>query len=66
MRTPLKHFLKYLFPLFLFLETSWAQNPGDMPLRQVIAQAQDLIGKGDFAGASPFLDELEIRFQDEK
>ncbi|OUU26675.1 MAG: hypothetical protein CBC04_04690 [Verrucomicrobia bacterium TMED44] len=25
-----------------------------------------MIGKGDFAGASPFLDELEVRFEDEK
>ena len=39
----------------------------DMPLRQVIELAQSMIGKGDFAGASPFLDELEeVRFEDEK
>ena len=37
------------------------QNPADMPLRQIIELAQSMIGKGDFAGASPFLDELEIR-----
>ena len=42
------------------------QNPADMPLRQIIELAQSMIGKGDFAGASPFLDELEIRFEDEK
>ena len=42
------------------------QNPADMPLRQVIELAQSMIGKGDFAGASPFLDELEVRFEDEK
>lgn len=42
------------------------QNPADMPLRQVIELAQDMIGKGDFAGASPMLDELEVRFEDEK
>jgi hypothetical protein len=37
-----------------------------MPLRQVIELAQNMIGKGDFAGASPFLDEFEVRFEDEK
>ena len=35
-------------------------------MRQVIELAQNMIGKGDFAGASPFLDELEVRFEDEK
>ena len=25
-----------------------------------------MIAKGDFAGASPYLDELEVRFEDEK
>lgn len=45
---------------------SFGQNPSDMPLRQVISEAQTMIGKGDFAGASPFLDELEVRFEDEK
>jgi tetratricopeptide (TPR) repeat protein len=44
----------------------WGQNPADMPLRQIIELAQTMIGKGDFAGASPFLDELEVRFEDEK
>ena len=66
MRIPFKHFLKYFLPLIFFIESVSAQNPGEMPLRQVISQAQDLIGQGDFAGASPYLDELEIRFQDEK
>ncbi|MBT3540270.1 MAG: hypothetical protein HN489_03960, partial [Opitutae bacterium] len=37
-----------------------------MPLRQVITEAQTLIGQGDFAGASPLLDELEGRFENEK
>lgn len=37
-----------------------------MPLRQVISEAQALIGQGDFAGASPLLDELEVRFEDEE
>jgi hypothetical protein len=37
-----------------------------MPLRQVITEAQSLIGQGDFAGASPLLDELEVRFEDEE
>ncbi|MDG1139299.1 MAG: hypothetical protein P8N49_07240 [Opitutales bacterium] len=45
---------------------AWGQDPGAMPLRQVISEAQTLVGQGDFAGASPYLDELEIRFQDEK
>ena len=33
---------------------------------EVISEAQALIGKGDFAGASPLLDELEVRFEDEE
>ncbi|MBT5380986.1 MAG: hypothetical protein HOL08_18200, partial [Opitutae bacterium] len=37
-----------------------------MPLRQVISSAQSKIGEGDFAGAAPYLDELEVRFEDEK
>ena len=37
-----------------------------MPIRQVISETQTLVGQGDFAGATPFLDELELRFQDEK
>ena len=57
--------------IFAFVSIAWifnlqGQNPADMPLRQVIELAQNMIGKGDFAGASPFLDELEIRFEDEK
>ena len=51
---------------FLAVTFVSAQNPADMPLRQVISEAQAMIGKGDFAGASPFLDELEVRFEDEK
>ena len=43
-----------------------AQNPADMPLRQVISEAQAKIAANDFAGASPYLDELEVRFEDEK
>ena len=43
-----------------------AQNPSDMPLRQVISEAQAKIAANDFAGASPYLDELEVRFEDEK
>ena len=55
--------------IFAFVSIAWifnlqGQNPADMPLRQVIELAQNMIGKGDFAGASPFLDELEIRFED--
>ncbi|MEC7800782.1 MAG: hypothetical protein VX609_05780 [Verrucomicrobiota bacterium] len=44
----------------------YGQNPGDMPLRQVIEETQKLIGEGNFAGASPYLDELQIRFEDDK
>ena len=54
-----------LYRLVLFFVASAcflrAQNPADMPLRQVIELAQEMIGKGDFAGASPMLDELEVR-----
>ena len=57
------HFSCRIFSLWKFLRS---QNPADMPLRQIIELAQDLIGKGDFAGASPMLDELEVRFEDEK
>ena len=52
--------------VFLQAFRIFGQTPDNMPLRQVISEAQKLIGEGDFAGASPFLDELEIRFQDEK
>ena len=59
-----------LYRLVLFFVVSAcfvrAQNPADMPLRQVIELAQEMIGKGDFAGASPMLDELEVRFEDKK
>lgn len=43
-----------------------AQKTEDMPLRQVISSAQSKIGEGDFAGAAPYLDELEARFEGEK
>ena len=55
-----------LLTIFCFCVSLKGQNPADMPLRQVIELAQNMIGKGDFAGASPFLDELEVRFEDEK
>ena len=58
--------LTCLLLFFVMSLSSWGQNPADMPLRQVIELAQNMIGKGDFAGASPFLDELEVRFEDEK
>ena len=45
---------------------AFCQSPADMPLRQVISEAQSMIGQGDFAGASPLLDELEVRFEDEQ
>ena len=50
----------------LFSVCAFSQSPADMPLRQVISEAQSLIGQGDFAGASPLLDELEVRFEDEQ
>ena len=56
----------FLLTILLFSVSLQGQNPADMPLRQVIELAQSMIGKGDFAGASPFLDELEVRFEDEK
>ena len=65
MLNPATRFRLVILPLVLTI-TLRAQNPSAMPLRQVIELAQDMIGKGDFAGASPMLDELEIRFEDEK
>ena len=65
MFNPANRFL-LVFLTFVLTISLRAQNPSDMPLRQVIELAQDMIGKGDFAGASPMLDELEIRFEDEK
>jgi len=44
---------------------SLGQNPADMPMRQVISGAQELIGAGDYGTAAPYLDQLEIRFADE-
>jgi len=41
------------------------QNPADMPMRQVMSEAQELIGSGDYASAAPYLDQLEIRFAGE-
>ena len=49
----------------VFVNSLHTQSPADMPLRQVISEAQAMIGQGDFAGASPLLDELEVRFEDE-
>ncbi len=67
--TPKLNLMKYTIYLLIFffsLVAIFAQSPADMPLRQVISEAQALIGKGDFAGASPLLDELEVRFEDEE
>jgi len=50
----------------LLQSAGMAQSVEDMPLRQVISSAQSKIGEGDFAGAAPYLDELEVRFEDEK
>ena len=70
-RNPLKSFslvpvLVLFLSFFLSSTICHGQSPADMPLRQVISEAQALIGKGDFAGASPLLDELEVRFEDEE
>jgi tetratricopeptide (TPR) repeat protein len=59
-------FLLSLLGILVFQFNSFGQSPSDMPLRQVISEAQALIGQGDFAGASPLLDELEVRFEDEE
>jgi hypothetical protein len=56
----------FMFGAFFPFIVSFGQNPSDMPLRQVITEAQTMIGQGDFAGASPLLDELELRFEDEE
>ena len=56
----------FLVLFFLQAHLLFAQNPAEMPLRQVISEAQELIVNSDFAQASPYLDELEIRFEDEK
>jgi len=55
-------FVLLLQPSFSLL----GQNAADMPLRQVISSAEEKIGTGDFAGAAPFLDELEVRFENDK
>ncbi|MBC8348518.1 MAG: hypothetical protein H8E24_07825 [Verrucomicrobia bacterium] len=55
-----------IFGLILLPTGGLAQSAEDMPLRQVISSAQSKIGEGDFAGAAPYLDELEVRFEDEE
>ena len=55
-----------IFGLILLATGGLAQSAEDMPLRQVISSAQSKIGEGDFAGAAPYLDELEARFEGEK
>ena len=58
--------LAYPFCFFYILVISaLAQNPADMPMRQVMSEAQELIGAGDYATAAPYLDQLEIRFAGE-
>ena len=60
---------KHLLPCILFLtllnQHFYGQNPADMPMRQVMSEAQELIGAGDYASAAPYLDQLEIRFAGE-
>jgi hypothetical protein len=47
------HPYHFLFGDLLSFNCAFSQSPADMPLRQVITEAQSLIGQGDFAGASP-------------
>ena len=67
---PLKQFSKVAFYLVLLsISSKWFCLYGQIPeicLRQVIEETQKLIGEGNFAGASPYLDELLIRFEDDK
>jgi len=60
-----KHLLSCILFLALFNQYSYGQNPADMPMRQVMSEAQELIGAGDYATAAPYLDQLEIRFAGE-
>jgi hypothetical protein len=58
-------FISFLFPFCALKLGLLGQNPADMPMRQVLSGAQELIGQGDYATAAPYLDQLEIRFADE-
>ena len=60
-----KQLLSCILFLALFNQYSYGQNPADMPMRQVMSEAQELIGAGDYATAAPYLDQLEIRFAGE-
>jgi tetratricopeptide (TPR) repeat protein len=60
-----KHLFPCIFFLALFNQHFYGQNPADMPMRQVMSEAQELIGAGDYATAAPYLDQLEIRFAGE-
>ena len=51
--------------LLTLAASSRGQDPAEMPMRQVISGAQELIGAGDYAAAAPYLDQLEIRFTGE-
>ncbi len=62
MLKPLAYLLSFLYILGI---SALAQNPADMPMRQVMSEAQQLIGAGDYATAAPYLDQLEIRFAGE-
>ena len=59
---PLLFLLQFIV---VFALSSYGQNPADMPMRQVMSEAQQLIGAGDYATAAPYLDQLEIRFAGE-
>mgnify|MGYP001165370756 FL=1 len=54
-----------IFFLCFVAISSYSQNPADMPMRQVMSEAQELIGAGDYGSAAPYLDQLEIRFAGE-
>jgi tetratricopeptide (TPR) repeat protein len=60
-----KQLVSSILPLLIFAQNIYGQNPAEMPMRQVMSEAQELIGAGDYATAAPYLDQLEIRFAGE-
>jgi tetratricopeptide (TPR) repeat protein len=60
-----KQLVSSILPLLILAQNIYGQNPAEMPMRQVMSEAQELIGAGDYATAAPYLDQLEIRFAGE-
>ena len=60
-----KQLVSPILPLLFLAQNIYGQNPAEMPMRQVMSEAQELIGAGDYATAAPYLDQLEIRFAGE-